>query len=157
MNIDYYLPHQAEHLGLIRIIASTAGLCRVDFVAQITEPPKPSNLTAEASAQLHAYFMRRLRQFDLPLDMGGTPFQQQVWQGLQAISYGQTYSYAALSQQIERPKAQRAVGAANGKNPVSIIVPCHRVIGKNGQLTGYSGGLNVKAWLLQHEQTDLLD
>ncbi|MBP6563622.1 MAG: methylated-DNA--[protein]-cysteine S-methyltransferase, partial [Neisseriaceae bacterium] len=106
-----------------------------------------------ASAQLHAYFTHRLSQFDLPLDLVGTPFQQQVWQALQAIPYGYTCAYADLSQYISRPKAQRAVGAANGKNPLSIIVPCHRVIGKNGQLTGYSGGLSTKAWLLQHEQT----
>lgn len=152
MNIDYYLPHQAEHLGLIRLMASDKGLCRVDFVTQIHEPPSPSNLTATASAQLHAYFTHRLRDFNLPLDLIGTDFQQQVWQALQTIPYGQTWSYAALGQAISRPKAQRAVGAANGQNPISIIVPCHRVIGANGQLTGYSGGLKVKAWLLQHEQ-----
>ncbi len=152
MNIDYYLPHQAEHLGLIRIQASATGLSRVDFVADVGQPANPSGLTAKACAQLHAYFTHRLHQFDLPLDLDGTPFQQQVWQALQAIPYGQTSHYAALSAQIQRPKAQRAVGAANGKNPVSIIVPCHRIIGKSGQLTGYSGGLDVKAWLLQHEQ-----
>ncbi|MBP6346547.1 MAG: methylated-DNA--[protein]-cysteine S-methyltransferase [Neisseriaceae bacterium] len=152
MNLDYYLPHQAEHLGLIRILASEKGLCRVDFVEAMAEPATPSDLTATACAQLHAYFNHRLQHFTLPLDMGGTAFQQQVWQALQTIPYGHTCSYADVSEHIQRPNAQRAVGAANGKNPISIIVPCHRVIGKSGQLTGYSGGLNIKAWLLQHEQ-----
>src|SRR5262249_7022034 len=97
------------------------------------------------------FFAGELRTFDLPLGMHGTPFQKQVWQGLLTIPYGTTMSYAQLAARIGRPGASRAVGAANGKNPIGIIVPCHRVIGANGTLTGYGGGLDRKQWLLTHE------
>jgi O-6-methylguanine DNA methyltransferase len=89
--------------------------------------------------------------FDLPLHLNGTPFQQQVWQGLLTIPYGMTISYAELASRIGRQGALRAVGAANGRNPIGIIVPCHRVIGASGALTSYSGGLDRKEWLLNHE------
>ena len=91
------------------------------------------------------------RAFDLPLRMTGTPFQKQVWQGLLTIPYGTTISYAELARRIGRPGASRAVGAANGRNPIGIIVPCHRVIGADGTLTGYGGGLDRKEWLISHE------
>ena len=101
--------------------------------------------------QLDAYFAGELQTFDLPLHMAGTPFQKQVWQGLLTIPYGTTISYAELARRIGRPGASRAVGAANGRNPIGIIVPCHRVIGANGTLTGYGGGLDRKEWLIAHE------
>jgi methylated-DNA-[protein]-cysteine S-methyltransferase len=105
----------------------------------------------EASAQLQAYFAGELRVFDLPLRMTGTPFQRLVWDELLRIPYGTTISYGELARRIGRPSASRAVGAANGQNPIALIVPCHRVIGSNGTLTGYGGGLDRKEWLLQHE------
>jgi methylated-DNA-[protein]-cysteine S-methyltransferase len=105
--------------------------------------------------QLQAFFAGELFTFDLPLGMKGTPFQKQVWQGLLTIPYGTTISYAALAARIGRPGASRAVGAANGRNPIGIIVPCHRVIGANGTLTGYGGGLDRKEWLLTHEANAL--
>ena len=101
--------------------------------------------------QLKAYFEGRLRDFDLPLAAEGTPFQQRVWAALCAIPYGETISYGELARRIGQPTASRAVGLANGQNPISIIVPCHRVIGANGTLTGYGGGLERKRWLLAHE------
>jgi methylated-DNA-[protein]-cysteine S-methyltransferase len=101
--------------------------------------------------QLAAYFARDLKEFDVPLAVGGTPFQQQVWAALRTIPYGETWSYKELAEAIGRPSAVRAVGLANGRNPVSIVVPCHRVIGANGSLTGYGGGLPAKEWLLAHE------
>ncbi|HYF91763.1 MAG TPA: methylated-DNA--[protein]-cysteine S-methyltransferase [Symbiobacteriaceae bacterium] len=101
--------------------------------------------------QLAAYFDRTLTEFDLPLDMRGTPFQREVWQALTTIPFGQTRSYGQIAAQIARPKAVRAVGAANGANPVPVIVPCHRVIGSNGTLTGYAGGLELKQRLLELE------
>jgi methylated-DNA-[protein]-cysteine S-methyltransferase len=101
--------------------------------------------------QLKAYFDGRLRDFDLPLAAEGTPFQQRVWKALCAIPYGETISYGELARRIGQPTASRAVGLANGQNPISIIVPCHRVIGANGTLTGYGGGLERKRWLLAHE------
>jgi len=102
-------------------------------------------------SQLAAYFRGELRDFSLALDMQGTPFQQQVWAALQQVPFGQTCSYAAIAQAIGRPTAVRAVGRANGANPVPIVVPCHRIIGSSGQLVGYAGGLGIKRQLLELE------
>jgi methylated-DNA-[protein]-cysteine S-methyltransferase len=106
---------------------------------------------AAAGEQLDAYFAGDLTVFDLPLAPAGTPFQQRVWQALVEIPFGETTSYGALANHLERPGAARAVGLANGSNPISIIIPCHRVIGSDGRLTGYGGGIDRKAWLLDHE------
>lgn len=105
----------------------------------------------QAGEQLTAYFSGDLKTFDLPLAPQGTTFQNTVWQALLAIPYGQTWSYGQLAQHIGNPKASRAVGLANGRNPISIIIPCHRVIGADGSLTGYGGGIERKQWLLAHE------
>jgi methylated-DNA-[protein]-cysteine S-methyltransferase len=102
--------------------------------------------------QLAAYFRGELTEFDLPVAATGTPFQQRVWEALQRIPYGETWSYGRLAAEIGNPAASRAVGAANGRNPVSIVVPCHRVIGSTGALTGYAGGLTTKEQLLSHER-----
>jgi methylated-DNA-[protein]-cysteine S-methyltransferase len=104
-----------------------------------------------ARQQLRAYFAEELRAFDLPLALHGTEFQRRVWQELLNIPYGQTVSYGELACRLGQPKASRAVGLANGRNPISIVVPCHRVVGSNGTLTGYGGGLPRKRWLLDHE------
>jgi methylated-DNA-[protein]-cysteine S-methyltransferase len=105
----------------------------------------------EAAKQLRAYFAGKLREFDLPLAPKGTEFQRSVWTHLRAIPYGATTTYGAIAHAIGRPSAVRAVGAANGANPIPIVVPCHRVIGASGSLTGFGGGLGVKRWLLDHE------
>jgi methylated-DNA-[protein]-cysteine S-methyltransferase len=105
----------------------------------------------ETAAQLDRYFAGSLTAFDLPLGLRGTPFQRRVWLALQEIPFGETISYGELAASIGKPGCARAVGLANGQNPISIIVPCHRVIGSNGKLTGYGGGLDRKAWLLDHE------
>lgn len=106
----------------------------------------------EAAQQLDAYWAGELFDFDLPLGPKGTPFQQRVWRALRTIPYATTASYGGIARQIGSPKACRAVGAANGRNPIAIVVPCHRVIGANGRLTGYAGGLDMKRRLLEHEQ-----
>jgi methylated-DNA-[protein]-cysteine S-methyltransferase len=123
-----------------------------------THPPKGTENWVEDRAafrqvvrQLSAYFAGELTEFDLPLTMIGTDFQRSVWAELQKIPYGETRSYGDLAAYVGNPKACRAVGLANGRNPIGIIVPCHRVIGANGTLTGYGGGLDRKAWLLDHE------
>ncbi len=103
-------------------------------------------------AQLDEYFAGARREFDVPLAPRGTPFQLAAWRALRAIPYGQTRTYAGQAASIGRPRAVRAIGAANGRNPLAIIVPCHRVIGAGGALTGYGGGLQTKRWLLEHEQ-----
>jgi len=105
----------------------------------------------EVTEQLDAYFAGALTEFDLPMTMAGTDFQRRVWAALREIPYGETISYGELARWVERPKASRAVGLANGRNPIGIIVPCHRVIGADGSLTGYGGGLERKVWLLEHE------
>ena len=110
-----------------------------------------SHAFTAANHQLTEYFAGTRRSFDLPLDAAGTHFQQEAWAALQQIPYGQTRTYQQQAAVIGRPAAMRAVGTANGRNPISIIVPCHRVIGANGSLTGYGGGLDAKQWLLAHE------
>jgi methylated-DNA-[protein]-cysteine S-methyltransferase len=106
---------------------------------------------AAALRQLHEYFAGTRRSFELPLRLEGTVFQQRVWNALTEIPYGETWSYGQLARRIGNPNASRAVGLANGRNPISILVPCHRVIGADGSLTGYGGGLTRKQWLLAHE------
>lgn len=118
--------------------------------------PKPAwtcddEALREAADQLHAYFAGELQTFDLPLAPRGTDFQQTVWRALLAIPYGETTTYSAIAERIGRPAAVRAVGAANGANPIPIVIPCHRVIGTNGSLTGFGGGIDVKRQLLSLE------
>ncbi|MBN8432126.1 methylated-DNA--[protein]-cysteine S-methyltransferase [Microbulbifer salipaludis] len=144
--------------GELGIAASEAGLVGIDLQAgQRPLPVKPgwqrggNDLTAAAAAQLRAYFAGERQSFDLPLAAAGTPFQQSVWRALCAIPFGETRSYRALAEAIGNPKAVRAVARANGANPLSIVVPCHRVIGADGTLTGYAGGLEMKARLLALE------
>jgi methylated-DNA-[protein]-cysteine S-methyltransferase len=149
----------ASPLGPMIVAATDKGLAGLWFEGQRHLPdtgawphtPKHPVLV-EAVAQLRDYFAGRRTQFELPLDLqGGTPFQQSVWQALLAIPAGGTSSYGAISQQVGRPSAVRAVGAAVGRNPVSIVVPCHRVLGRDGSLTGYAGGLERKSALLALE------
>ena len=128
------------------------------FMEKHTGGPKPINtwrrdddLFKEAADQLRAYFAGDLTDFDLPLATTGAPFQQRVWNELQKIPYGSTTSYGELARRLGNPNASRAVGAANGSNPISIIIPCHRVIGSNGNLTGYGGGIDRKKFLLEFE------
>jgi methylated-DNA-[protein]-cysteine S-methyltransferase len=107
---------------------------------------------ADAATQLAEYFAGERLRFDLPLAPAGTPFQQKVWAALRAIPYGRTTTYGELAAEIGQPTASRAVGLANGRNPLAVVVPCHRVIGRDGTLTGFGGGLDRKRWLLDHER-----
>lgn len=150
----------ASPLGPMIIAATDAGLAGLWFEGQrhLPEssgwPHSPEHpVLVQAIAQLDDYFGGRRSRFDLPLDLqGGTAFQQSVWQALLAIPAGSTTSYGAISQRVGRPAAVRAVGSAVGRNPVSIVVPCHRVLGRDGSLTGYAGGLERKSALLALEQ-----
>jgi methylated-DNA-[protein]-cysteine S-methyltransferase len=138
----------------LRLVASDSGLRAIDFEPwrpmQDTRPGKHA-IAAEAERQLRAYFAGQLRRFELPLDMQGTEFQLRVWRELENIPYGETRSYTQIAAAINAPQAVRAVGAANGANPIPIIVPCHRVIGSSGKLVGYGGGLPLKKRLLALE------
>lgn len=143
----------AEHDHLIAVRFVTEQLLSTEQTYQDSTRlhTHRSAVLKQACEQLNHYFAGELSQFDLPLAPPGTPFQQQVWQQLQGIPYGTTCSYKAVASNIDNPKAVRAVGLANGRNPIAIIIPCHRVIGANGHLTGYAGGLDKKTWLLNHE------
>ena len=144
--------------GPLLLVINEQGLCHVDFFRSpkpvvVPESWQPDDVAlAPYAEQFTAYFDGRLQRFDLPLAARGSEFQQQVWQALTQIPYGETRSYADIALVIDKPKAMRAVGAANGRNPLAIIVPCHRVIGRDGTLTGYAGGLAIKQFLLKHEQ-----
>lgn len=154
-----YHDHLDTPIGRLVLIADADGaLLRVNLPHSRKPPPDlgpsrrdPARLSTIA-AQFAEYFDGRRVVFDLPLRPRGTDFQRRVWDGLMHIGYGRTASYAELARHIERPRAVRAVGAANGANPLSIVVPCHRVIGADGSLTGYGGGIAAKRWLLEHEQ-----
>lgn len=164
-----YHPHTVQTradtaLGPVRLAATPLGLCGVWFEGQRHEPSHQlygdsawaeashHALLQEATGQLQRYLRGERQGFDLPLDLsGGTPFQQEVWRALLAIGRGGTRTYGHISQQLGRPRAVRAVGAAVGRNPLSVVVPCHRVLGADGSLTGYAGGLARKAALLTLE------
>ncbi len=141
-------------IGRIRVVADGAAITRIEFPGEPGPPAADGAgdpLLARAAAQLAEYFAGARRAFDLPLAPAGTPFQRAVWAALLRIPYGTTTSYAVIAAAIGRPAAVRAVGAANGRNPVPIVIPCHRVIGRDGSLTGYGGGLPIKERLLALE------
>ncbi|MBW3695139.1 methylated-DNA--[protein]-cysteine S-methyltransferase [Vibrio sp. T187] len=144
-------------LGAVTLQANEHGLLGAWFEIHTTQPEQLGTqddgypILVEAKKQLSDYFNGRIATFSLPLAAQGTPFQMSVWQALTTIPYGETWSYQQLANAIGNPKAVRAVGLANGKNPISIIVPCHRVIGKSGKLTGYAGGVERKQKLLELE------
>lgn len=147
-------------VGLLKLVASDKGLAAIlwenDDPKRIRLSPlsedKNHPILLETERQLNDYFVGDLKVFSLELDAVGTDFQKDVWEALRTIPYGETRSYGQIAKQIGNPKAVRAVGAANGKNPISIVVPCHRVIGSNGKLTGFAGGLEIKACLLNIEK-----
>ena len=150
-------------IGELRVSGTSVGLCEIRFPTKRLAHDQPEvespthdvlKLTVE---QLHAYFRGDLREFDVPLQPTGTEFQQRVWTELQRIPYGETTSYGEIAKQIGAPTASRAVGAANGRNPIPIIIPCHRVIGRDGSLTGFGGGIETKRHLLAHERAHRLE
>jgi methylated-DNA-[protein]-cysteine S-methyltransferase len=147
-------------VGLLTLVASEHGLAailwpddrpgrvRLDIADEVPDHP----VIQETERQLAEYFAGRRTEFDLPLDPSGTPVQQKVWSALRSIPFGETRTYAEVATQIGHPGAARAVGAASGRNPLSIVAPCHRVVGTGGELTGFAGGLEVKARLLAFER-----
>ncbi|MFG3587887.1 methylated-DNA--[protein]-cysteine S-methyltransferase [Streptomyces sp. NPDC047990] len=148
--------------GPLTLVADDDLLCGLYMVGQRHRPPqedfgaRDDTLLPEVKRQLTAYFAGDLKEFDLPMRLAGTPFQRSVWEQLVRIPYGEIRSYGELADALGNPKASRAVGLANGKNPVGIIVPCHRVVGADGSLTGYGGGLDRKRRLLDFERGSAL-
>lgn len=163
-----YYGEMNSPLGPLTIVSSDLGVCLIEFgkaedVLDIIGPWAKKHLLSNkiecnqalsegVIGQLQEYFDRKRKTFDIQLDLNGTPFQKMVWQKLTDIPYGELYSYKKVAQMIGAPKAVRAVGGANNKNPIPIIIPCHRVIGSNGALVGYGGGLDKKKILLSIEQ-----
>lgn len=155
--LEYAVIHCAGGVEL-RLTASSAGLRAIDLALDGEPQGSPASanpLLDEAARQLRAYFEGRLRRFDLPLDPQGTEFQKRVWRELETIPFGEIRTYAQVAAAIGEPRAVRAVGAANGANPLPIVVPCHRVIGSSGKLVGYGGGLPMKKRLLELEGRNL--
>jgi methylated-DNA-[protein]-cysteine S-methyltransferase len=162
--MSYTRKTMASPVGTLTLVASDKGLTailwenddpnRVRLGTMVTNDGHP--ILVEAERQLIDYFAGHRTAFTLPLAFEGTSFQQEVWAALLTIPFGETRSYGEIAHQIGRPSASRAVGAANGRNPISIIAPCHRVIGANGTLTGFAGGLEAKAWLLEMERAIVL-
>ena len=152
-----YYARIASPIGDLLVAGDGASISVVEMEVQRWTPSDTSGwrrddaLFASARRQLDAYFAGELLDFDLPLAPCGTAFQQRVWSALREIPYGEVVSYGAIAKRVGAPAAVRAVGAANGRNPVAIVIPCHRVVGADGSLTGYGGGLERKRWLLQHE------
>jgi methylated-DNA-[protein]-cysteine S-methyltransferase len=154
-------------VGRLTVVASAAGVRAVlwpdDDPRRVPLPDdagavdgddaaEAQRVLSDAVAQLREYFAGTRRQFDLPLDPAGTPFQLQVWEVLRTIPFGATLSYGEQAERLGDRNKARAVGSANGRNPISIVVPCHRVVGTSGALTGFAGGVDAKRWLLQHER-----
>jgi methylated-DNA-[protein]-cysteine S-methyltransferase len=148
-------------LGRLLLAADEGGLIELAFAHGRTPPVVDPSWTDGGAAlrepvrQLKAFFKGELRDFDLALKPKGTPFQQRVWTLLREIPFGETISYGELARRAGNPAASRAVGLANGSNPIAIVIPCHRVIGSNGKLTGYGGGLDNKRWLIDFERSQL--
>ena len=151
-------------IGRLRLVATDQGLSHLLFDQQVGEDLESDGdeveaddhpVLAAATAQLAEYFAGRRQEFDIPLDLTGTEFQRAAWSALANVPFGETRSYRQQAEAIGRPKAVRAIGAANGKNPVPIVLPCHRIVGSDGSLTGYGGGLPIKEYLLKHEQAQV--
>jgi methylated-DNA-[protein]-cysteine S-methyltransferase len=154
----------ASPVGKLKLVASETGLIAILWendnprrvpLADLVEDTN-QGILVETERQLNEYFAGKRDEFEIPLDMRGTAFQKDVWRALQAIPFGKTRSYGEIAKQVGRPTSSRAVGAANGRNPISIVVPCHRVVGSSGKLTGFAGGLEAKAHLLNLETSSLV-
>jgi methylated-DNA-[protein]-cysteine S-methyltransferase len=148
---DTYYAYCESPIGLIEIGGTTDAITSLYFVERRRHPSTPTPALGRAVQQVTAYFAGDLRTFSIPIVMEGTDFQRLVWEELRTIPFGCTATYQDIATAIGRPRAVRAVGAANGQNPISVVVPCHRVIGSDGKLVGYGGGLWRKEWLLRHE------
>mgnify|MGYP005996113751 CR=1 FL=1 len=153
-----YYQQAKSPFGDMHLYANDSALCALlfkpwDLVSKEQILTQSNPIIEQTLQQISEYFQGDRIAFNVPISANGTEFQTKVWKELVNIPFGKTWSYGELANAIGNPKASRAVGAANGKNPISIIVPCHRVIGANGSLTGYAGGLKAKSWLLQHEKS----
>lgn len=151
-NMAHYISYYNSPVGTLELIANDEHLLKVNFVQNLQKASYPNPILKQTEQELDEYFRHQRQIFTIPLYVEGTEFQEKVWAGLKTIPYGHTCSYKDIAEIIKNPKACRAVGNANNKNPISIIIPCHRVIGADKKLVGYGGGLDKKIWLLNHEE-----
>lgn len=151
--LSQFVSYFSTPVGYLCAWSNGLAITKVGFEEYAPTKLHENDVSKRAVAQLQEYIEGRRTSFDLPLEPIGTKFQQRVWKALLSIPFGHTVSYKYIAEQLHQPTASRAVGMANGKNPIAIIIPCHRVIGANGKLTGYAGGLDRKAYLLDLEQT----
>ncbi len=149
----HFVSQLQTDIGYLRLYANDSAMTEIRFFEDAIDEIENS-VTRDAKAQLAAYFKKKLKAFDLPLAPKGTDFQKRVWAQLLTVPHGEVVSYLDIANQLGKPTACRAVGAANGKNPISIVIPCHRIIGSSGKLTGYAGGLPRKSFLLTLEGAD---
>ncbi|WP_284218314.1 methylated-DNA--[protein]-cysteine S-methyltransferase [Agaribacter marinus] len=149
----HFVSQLQTDIGYLRLYANDSAITEIRFFEDAIDEIENS-VTRDAKAQLTAYFEKKLKTFDLPLAPKGTDFQKSVWAQLLTVPHGEVVSYLDIANQLGKPTACRAVGAANGKNPISIVIPCHRIIGSSGKLTGYAGGLPRKSFLLTLEGAD---
>lgn len=147
----YFITYYKSEIGLLEIIGSEEEIYSVDFVEKALEKDKSNGLLEDCKRQLDEYFCGKRKEFSLKLNPKGTDFQKKVWAKLMEIPFGKVVSYLEIAKNIGDKNLTRAVGNANGKNPVAIIIPCHRVVGSSGKLVGYAGGLWRKEWLLEKE------
>lgn len=147
-----FIGYYSSPIGLVEIVCSEDALLSVRFVEEKEKETSINNMLKKTQAQLKEYFEGSRIKFDLKLSPEGTEFQKKIWKELLDIPYGNTISYSQLALRIGNEKGARAVGNANGKNKIWVIIPCHRVIGADGSLTGYAGGIERKRWLLEHEK-----
>ncbi|MBB6176569.1 methylated-DNA-[protein]-cysteine S-methyltransferase [Anoxybacillus tengchongensis] len=150
--MEKHIAYYGSPIGWLQIIGTNDGIERINIVEQGEENNEnvPTHFS-QCIEQLEQYFQKKRTSFSIPLRVSGTPFQMRVWEALQTIPYGQTVSYAHIAKQIGQPKAVRAVGNAVGNNPITIVIPCHRVIRTGGEFGGYAWGIERKKWLLEHE------
>ena len=159
MTARTYYSTLSTPIGELLLTSDGAALTGVHFEGHSPDAAwrEGDEMLREAREQLSAYFAGTLTEFTLPLAPTGTPFQMRVWEELNAIPFGTTISYGEQARRLDRPSASRAVGSANGRNPIPVVVPCHRVIGAGGSLTGFGGGIDRKKWLLEHEAAVLAE
>ncbi|CUA79204.1 methylated-DNA--[protein]-cysteine S-methyltransferase [Anoxybacillus suryakundensis] len=150
--MEKHLVYYESPIGWLQIIGTNDGIERIDVVEQGGDQnEKVAEPLMQSLEEIEQYFQKKRTSFSIPLKLVGTPFQMRVWEALQTIPYGQTVSYAHIAKQIGQPKAVRAVGNAVGNNPITIVIPCHRVVRTGGELGGYAWGIERKKWLLEHE------
>lgn len=151
-----YKVYYSSPIGSIEIVSDERSILELEFVEEMGQAhDKAPEVLKRALTQLDEYFKGKRKAFDLELKLNGTEFQKGVWQQLQKVPYGNTASYGEIAKAVGNEKASRAVGGANNKNKIAIIIPCHRIVGSKGEMTGYAGGIWRKEWLLQHEKSNI--